>query len=199
MFFLQDPQKFMSSTPPPPSPRLDFFWNSPLQYLCPSKNSISAMHTTIYFRRLSMSTSDQNLYTEFLKTIPWISMGYSRKKTNRMEVGGGGRGGFRIWNFQGYQRNSMWNFQGVIKKKEMEFPRVTKKKNNMEFTGVLVFGIGISEGSNTILWNFQRWSFVLSGISRGKVKKRKNSWGFQKNILNPRLFFFRNSPLSFCL
>ena len=32
-----------------------------------------------------------------------------------------------IWNFQGYQRNSMWNFQGLINK-EVEFPRVTKEK-----------------------------------------------------------------------
>ena len=36
-------------------------------------------------------------------------------------------GGLRIWNFQGYQRNSMWNFQGLIKN-EVEFQRVTKKK-----------------------------------------------------------------------
>ena len=34
-------------------------------------------------------------------------MGYSRKNPNR---------GLRIWNFQGYQRNSMRNFQGLIKK-----------------------------------------------------------------------------------
>ena len=34
----------------------------------------------------------------------------------------------RIWNFQGYQRNSMWGFQGLFKNK-VEFPsRVTKKK-----------------------------------------------------------------------
>ena len=38
---------------------------------------------------------------------------YSRKNPN---------GGFRIWNFQGYQRNSMWNFQELIK------DEVTKKK-----------------------------------------------------------------------
>ena len=31
------------------------------------------------------------------------------------------RWGFRIWNFQGCQRNSTWNFQGLIKK-EVEFP-----------------------------------------------------------------------------
>ena len=29
------------------------------------------------------------------------------------------------------------------------------EKNNVEFSGVLVLGIGISKGSNTILWNFQ--------------------------------------------
>ena len=40
---------------------------------------------------------------------------------------GEGEGVLRIWNFQGYQKNSMWNFQGLIKNK-MEFPRrVTKK------------------------------------------------------------------------
>ena len=36
-------------------------------------------------------------------------------------------GGLRIWNFQGYQNNSMWNFQGLIKN-EVEFPGLTKKK-----------------------------------------------------------------------
>ena len=65
----------------------------------------------------------------------------------------------------------MWNFQGLIKK-EVEFTWVTKKKN-VEFPGVLVFGLGISKGSNTILWNIQRLSFNLSGIPRGKVKKLK--------------------------
>ena len=39
------------------------------------------------------------------------------KNTNR----GGGEGGLRIWNFLGYQRNSMWNFQELIKN-ELEFP-----------------------------------------------------------------------------
>ena len=39
--------------------------------------------------------------------------------------------------------------------------------------GVFVFGLGISKGSNTILWNIQGLSFVLSGICRGKVKKWK--------------------------
>ena len=46
----------------------------------------------------------------------------------------------------------MWNFQGLIEDK-VELPRVTKK-NNVEFPWFLVFGLGISEGSNKILWNF---------------------------------------------
>ena len=59
----------------------------------------------------------------------------------------------------------------------------------MEFPGVFVFGLGISKGSNTILWNIQGLSFVLSGISRGKVKKWKIPGEFsQKNILNPTPF-----------
>ena len=37
-------------------------------------------------------------------------------------------GELRIWNFQGYQRNSLWNFQGLLIKNEVEFPRATKKK-----------------------------------------------------------------------
>ena len=43
--------------------------------------------------------------------------------------------------------------------------------NKVEFPGVFVFSLGISKGSNTILWNIQELSFVLTGISRGKVKK----------------------------
>ena len=41
------------------------------------------------------------------------------------------------------QLKTKWNFQG--------WPR----KNNVEFPGVSVFGLGISKGSNTILWNIQ--------------------------------------------
>ena len=53
----------------------------------------------------------------------------------------------------------------------------------MEFPGVLVFGLGIFKKSNTILWNFPGWRFVLSGISRSKVKKTKDSRkGFQKSM-----------------
>ena len=47
----------------------------------------------------------------------WIGL-FQKKKQGR---------GLRIWNLQGYQRNSVWNIQGLIKN-EIEFPRVIKKK-----------------------------------------------------------------------
>ena len=79
----------------------------------------------------------------------------------------------------------MWNFQGLIKK-EVDFPRV------------FVSGLGISKGSNTILWNIQELNFVLSGISRSSVKKIKIQGRFSKKyILNlPCLDFSRNSSFS---
>ena len=81
------------------------------------------------------------------------------------------QGGLKRWNLKGYQRNSMWNFQRSIKI-EVKFPKVTKKKYLMwNFKGVFDFGLGISKGSNTSLWNNQRLSFALSGIFRGKLKK----------------------------
>ena len=69
---------------------------------------------------------------------------------------------------KGIKEISIWNFQGLIKN-DLEFPRVTKKKN-VEFLGVFVFGLGISKGSNNFV-EYPGLSFVLSGISRGKVKK----------------------------
>ena len=69
-------------------------------------------------------------------------MGYSRKNANR-----------RSWGYgisKGIKEISMWNFQGLIKN-DVEFPRLTKKKN-VEFPMVFVFSLGISKGSNTILW-----------------------------------------------
>ena len=63
----------------------------------------------------------------------------------------------------------MWNFQGLI-------------KNEVEF--VLV---------NTILWNIQGLSFVLSEISRGKVKKMKKIEVFKKVYPQPPCLDF--SPI----
>ena len=79
----------------------------------------------------------------------------------------------------------------------MEFPGVTRK-SNVEYRGVLLFGLGIFKGYNTILRNFQGWSFVLSGIFRGRVKKNEKSQGFfQKSMPStpPICFFFWNSPM----
>ena len=115
------------------------------------------------FHLSKLKTYFSQFIDKFLKLELWGSgMGYSINNPKK-KGGGGVRGtGWRwIWNFQGYQRNSMCNFWG--------WPR----KNNVEFPGVFVFGLGISKGSNTILWNIQGLSFVLSEISRGKVNKWK--------------------------
>ena len=64
----------------------------------------------------------------------------------------GGRG-LRIWNFQGYWRNSKWIFQRLIKKQCGIF-WAWSRKNYVEFPGVLVLGLQISEGCNTIMWSF---------------------------------------------
>ena len=45
----------------------------------------------------------------------------------------------------------------------------SSSKNNVEFPWALHFGLGISNGCNTILPNFQGWSFVSSGIFKGKI------------------------------
>ena len=103
---------------------------------------------------------------------------YSRKKQ---------RGRLRIWNFQGYWRNRKWIFLGLI-------------KNNVEFPGVLVLGLKISEGCNIILWSFWEWSLVLSRISLGKVNNLKIPAGFSKKyVVNLPVCFFWNSPLGYCL
>ena len=53
---------------------------------------------------------------------------------------------------------------GVLKKEQVDFPGVNQKqcgifwawsrKNYVEFQGVLVLGLKISEGCNTIMWSF---------------------------------------------
>ena len=76
------------------------------------------------------------------------------------------------------QLKTKWNFLG--------WPR----KNNVEFPGVFAFGLGISQGFNTILWNIQGLSF-LSGNFRSQVKKIKTSRGiFKKVYPQPPLFVF---------
>ena len=60
----------------------------------------------------------------------------------------------------------------------------------MKFPGVLALVHGISKGSDAILWNFQGLSFVLSGISRGKEKKRKIPGDSQKSMSSTRPVWF---------
>ena len=71
---------------------------------------------------------------------------------------------------EGYWRNTMWLFQGLIKK-EAEFLGYDQEKFMWNLHGCLVFGPEISKGCNTILQNFQGWSFVLSGISMLEITK----------------------------
>ena len=69
-------------------------------------------------------------------------------------------------------------------KSNMEFPAVIKK-NHVKFLGILVLGLKISEGCNTILWSFWGPSFVLSGIFMSKVKTLKVPGDFSKKyVLN---------------
>ena len=80
-----------------------------------------------------------------------------------------------------------WDFQGWL------------RKNNVEFPGVFVFCLGVPERSNSILWNIQGFSFVLSGISKGKVKKWEISGGggegFKKVYPQPSMLgFFLEKP-----
>ena len=60
----------------------------------------------------------------------------------------------------------------------------------MEFPGVLNFGLRICEGCKIILWNMQGWSFVFSGIFRGKVKKTEKLQGSLKKVFPQAFLFF---------
>ena len=81
----------------------------------------------------------------------------------------------------------------------MEFPRMAKK-NNVEFPGVFLFGLAISKESHTTLWNIQGLNFVLSGISRGKVRNKKFEGVFKKVYpQRPCLDFFWKIAYFICL
>ena len=78
--------------------------------------------------------------------------------------------------------------EGVLGKWKVEFIQgLTKITGNfqgwsrtscVEFLEFLVLGL------NTILLSSQRWSFVLSEISRGKVRKLKFSGFFSKKVFS---------------
>ena len=98
-------------------------------------------------------------------------------------------GGVRIWNFQGVLGKWKVEFlQGLIKN-NWEFPRVIKNISCVEFPKFLVLGL------NTILLSSPRWSFVLSEISRGKVRKLKFSGFFSKKVFSQHLSVFSGIAL----
>ena len=129
----------------------------------------------------------KSLRTPISKNIIWeclILQQDNRLFQEKSKQGGVGGGGWGYGICRGYQRDSMWNFRRLIKN-EVEFPRVTKKKCGISSRG-LCFWPWHKLGSNTILWNIQELSFVLSDVSRGKLKKWKLPGGFSKKyILNP--------------
>ena len=77
------------------------------------------------------------------------------------------QGHWMILKVHSYWRNNTWNFQELVKN-AVEFPGVIKKIK-WDFQGSW-FSYGTYKGFNTILQNFRRWSFVLSEISKGKVR-----------------------------
>ena len=108
--------------------------------------------------------------------------GHSRKKSKH--------GGLRIWNFKGYWKNRIWKFQGSTKKKK-GISRDDQENIMRNFHGSWFMVFGIFKWCNTILWNFQGWSFVLSGSSKAKATNLQISEVFSKKyVLNPLLFGF---------
>ena len=76
---------------------------------------------------LIWSSESSGLVVYFLGTLLHIIQYFCYLWTNLSQIYW-----LRIWNFQGYQRNSMWNFQGLIKWNFQGWPR---KNNNVEFPG----------------------------------------------------------------
>ena len=109
----------------------------------------------------------------------------------------------------GYSRKNPKNedmeFPGVLKR-IWKFQRSSKKECNFHL--IKKQSCGISHGSwflvlefpsvvvHTILWNFLRWSFVFSRISKDKVTNLKIPGFFGKRILQPPVWiFYWNSPI----
>ena len=104
----------------------------------------------------------------------------SRKNPNK--------GGWEHGISRGIEERPYGNSRGQVKK--VEFPWVTRK-NHVEFSWILVFGLEISKSCSTILWNFQGWSFLFSGISKSKVINLKIPGFFSKScIFKPPVWIF---------
>ena len=97
------------------------------------------------------------------------------QKKSKKEGGGWGDG-----ISTGYLKNRMGKFQWSIKK-EKESPGIIKK-NSCGISMGFIFGLGNSNGCNTILWNFHGWSFILSGICNGTVSNLKIPVVFLKKV-----------------
>ena len=112
-------------------------------------------------------------FGQVLREYTWHLVAYPHRQSRKRMMNTLGGGGLRIWNFQGYQRNSMCNFGGLIKI-EVEFPRVTKKMWNFH-------------GSLFLALEFPRDRIQFCGISTGWAsKKTKNSRrGFKKVYPQP--------------
>ena len=106
---------------------------------------------------------------------------------------------FTVWNWsqsfhlktkllQSHHRHNNWLLQKKIKQGGLRIWNFHRwsRKGCVEFPWVLVFGLGNPNGCNTILWNFQGWSVILSGISKGKVT----------NLKVPEVFFKKVCPQS---
>ena len=63
---------------------------------------------------------------------------------------------------RGIEEIGSWFSRGYLKTTQL-------RKNYVNFPGVLVLGLKISEGCNKILWTLSGWSLILSGISRVKL------------------------------
>ena len=106
-------------------------------------------------------------------------------------------GRLRIWNFHGYQRNSMSSFQGLTKN-ELEYPRVTKEKIMwnfqvslflvLEFPRDLTQFCGIAKGGALLCLELPGVTAVMAGNDTFQQKKHHT---IQKNILTqPKHLWF---------
>ena len=90
----------------------------------------------------------------------------------------------------------MQSFQGLIKNR-VDIPRETKKKSCKISSGLDFLALEfLRDVTLIIIPNFQGWSFVFPGISRGTENNNKNFRAFPKKVCpQTPLIFFWNSPI----
>ena len=100
----------------------------------------------------------------------------------------------RIWNLQGYHRNSIQNFLGLIQNKA-EFPSATKK-SNAEFQRSWFLALEFLRDLTEFCENSRGGALLFLDFSGSKVKKIKNfrRGGVKKvcprNLSPPPIIFF---------